>query len=199
LQLQKQKEPSTFPSELAKKQSSELTGWSTLRLCLYLSSSTLYKTQISHALLQGKKKQIKGSLVSITQISHAPPLSSRKEETPTHKGIDALVSTTLKSHMHLLLFKKRKEPNTTQQTHKVQSCRGLINTIRSHKLSLLEEAPPKKKKTPQHTKNQTSEEREGSSFFPLLVLDNLLLVLLLSSSSSSTTTTTENQQSKVGK
>jgi hypothetical protein len=83
-----------------------------------------------------------------TQISHAPPLSSRKEGTPTHKGMDALVSTTLKSHMHLLLFKKIKEPNTTQQTHKVQSCRGLINTIRSHKLSLLEEAP--QKKTPTH-------------------------------------------------
>jgi hypothetical protein len=41
-------------------------------------------------------------------------LQGKKKPQHTHKGMDALVSTTLKSHMHLLLFKKRREPNTTQ-------------------------------------------------------------------------------------
>jgi hypothetical protein len=167
-QLQTQKKPSTFLSELAQNQSSELTGWSSLRLCLYLSSSTLSKTQISHALLQGKKKQTTGSLVSILR-SHMLLLSLQGNKKPQHtKGW--MLSSQQHSNLTCTYCSSRKEKNPTQlnptqQTHKVQSCRGFINTIRSHKLSLLEETPPKK---PQLAKNQTSEERKGSSFFPCL-------------------------------
>ncbi len=146
-QLQTQKEPSTFLCELAQKQSSELTGWSSLCLCLYLSSSTLSKTQISHALLQGKKKQTTGSLVSILR-SHMLLLSLQGKKKPHHtKGW--IPSSQQHSNLTCTCCSSRKEKNPTQlnptqQTHEVQSCRGLINTIGSHKLSLLEETPKRK-------------------------------------------------------
>jgi len=82
-------------------------------------SSSLFKERKNH------NTHTKGWMLSSQQHSNltCTCCSSRKEENPT-------------------------QLNPTQQTHKVQSCRDLIHTIRSHKLSLLEETP--KKKIPTH-------------------------------------------------
>jgi hypothetical protein len=88
-----------------------------MELSLSLSLSLLFNSLQNPNLTcssSRKEKTNNGFSGLNTQISHAPPLSSRKEKTTPHKGMDTLVSTTLKSHMHLLLFKKRKEPHTTQ-------------------------------------------------------------------------------------